>query len=512
MSDARYQCIQRVREFGVLDDEERKQILLGVLGELPAIENMDEDVCAAAYQNMDNIYERIFTASYLLAGDNQSTWMEELLENCIDSNLSYLEKYFVYTQAGSLLFNTETINSDRTDELMDTLYAQVCRGYMDDLGEEPDYIPIEERNKDFVLVLTGQFLQIQHGPTKTILDRCRIIQEKMGKDILLVNLAMILPFEHIVPMYKLGMGSYIEEFSALEQIDYEGVSVPFVQMEHHFPTIGEISGLIELVREFKPYQIVSVDDGIIVDVLSRMVSTLVISLTPSELRRTYAQYIQIGRPVNDEDRVKLKRRGKTENNVISAVFSSRLAAQKKVATRAELHLPENARLGVVIGGRLNVEVTRDFLIMMRECMEHGLYLLFLGDVSSICEDIHDVLGEYEDHVIRPGMVSDTLMYLDHCYLYFNPIRRGGGTSSVEAMSKGVVPLTTEYGDVYTNVGDDFLVQDYKDMAQQAIRLMDDEVLYQELSEKAVLRSERMLDSTKAFEEVMNEFEKRMREE
>lgn len=500
--------IDRFQNMDTLDDETRKRLVIEMSDRIDTA-GVSEEELEWLLKESENAYAWMFLASVLLSRSRNSRWTEHLLQTCIDAEIPYLEKYFVYTQIGALLFKTPEYNSDKADELMDELYAQVYKGYSDEMDMELSLIPIGERNRNFILVLTGQLLQIQHGPTKTILDRCKLLMQSMGKDIVLINLSMILPFEHIVPLYELNLGSHMAEYDNLENVGYDGVNIPFVQMGNHFPTIAELKGLIGLVYEFKPYQIVSVDDSIVTDVLSQLVPTLVISLTPSELRRTYAQYLQIGRPVNDDDRIKLKRRGKNEENVISGVFSSRLAEQKESKTADELGLPSGKPIGVVIGGRLNDEVKRDFLEMIRPCVEKGFWLLFLGDVSRIRGLIDEVMAGYTDRVICPGTVSDTLMYLEHCRIYLNPIRRGGGTSSVEAMSKGVVPLATAYGDVYTNVGDDFLVRDYGEMTEKACRLMEDEAYYTEMSRKAVARSERMIDSEGAFRQVMEEFEARM---
>lgn len=503
--------IRRLRDVSGKSDDERKRLLIEVLD---AIDNSSDDLVnllMGVVSDTTDAYELIFIFSYLLDKEKSSHWMEKLLSTCIGSSLTYMEKYFVYTQAVGLLFKYETYNSGTTNKLMDDLYEQIYAGYISDIGNLPKFIPANERNRDFILVLTGQILQILHGPTKTVLDRCKILQKDMGKDILLINLSVMQPLENIVPMYDISIGEHIDLYDALEYFDYEDVKIPFIQMKHQFPTIDTIKGLIELVKEYKPYQIVSVDDGIIVDVLSLMIDTMVISLTPSELRRTKAQFLQIGRPINDDDRIKLERRHMTDRNVISGVFTNRLTPQKAVKKRRDLGIPDGVKVAAVIGARLNYEVSRDFLYMVQPCVRDGLYLLFLGDVSSVESIIREILGDYSERVICPGVVSDPLMYLDHCYIYLNPIRRGGGISALEAMVKGVVPLSTIYGDVYINVGDEFIVDDYEEMRIMIYNLINDREFYLKMSQKARDRAEIMMDTTRAFVSIMNDFESRMLE-
>lgn len=85
---------------------------------------------------------------------------------------------------------------------------------------------------------------------------------------------------------------------------------------------------------------------------------------------------------------------------------------------------------------------------------------------------------------------------------------GGGTSSVEALSKGVPVVTTDYGDVAVNVGEDFIVKDYDDMSKTIIKYIDDEDFYKEKSLKAKKRSEVLLDSDGQFTKLIKEYENR----
>ena len=51
------------------------------------------------------------------------------------------------------------------------------------IKKELKYIPKEERNTNFVLVITEQFLKTEHGPTKTALDRCRTLIKEEKKNV-----------------------------------------------------------------------------------------------------------------------------------------------------------------------------------------------------------------------------------------------------------------------------------------------------------------------------------------
>lgn len=93
-------------------------------------------------------------------------------------------------------------------------------------------------------------------------------------------------------------------------------------------------------------------------------------------------------------------------------------------------------------------------------------------------------------------------------MYINPIRSGGGTSSVEALYKGVPVVTTEYGDVATNVGETFWVKDYEEMKQTIRKYSDDRDYYQKQSRYALQRVKKLLDTDGEFVKIISEMERR----
>lgn len=53
--------------------------------------------------------------------------------------------------------------------------------------------------------------------------------------------------------------------------------------------------------------------------------------------------------------------GKTEDSIIQSVFTSGLKEQTEHITREQLGIPREAFVLAVVGGRLNVEITDDFV-------------------------------------------------------------------------------------------------------------------------------------------------------
>ena len=70
-------------------------------------------------------------------------------------------------------------------------------------------------------------------------------------------------------------------------------------------------------------------------------------------------------------------------------------------------------------------------------------------------------------------------------------------------------MTLDYGDVSLGAREDFCVSDYEEMRKSILHYMTDTRFYAEMSKRARERAEYMLDSKKAFEELINEFEKQI---
>ena len=506
--------LRKLKHLGNLAYEYREDIYVEVSYCLKQNEdNLQKDTSFLLdeLEETSSVYEKIFLYLHMQSRINNPVYVEKALDEVIASDeLSVDEKYFVYSRIKAIFFSNPVFKTtDYYEDRLDDLYKQIVDYYLERVDLKQGYIPIENRNKDFVLVITGQMLMIQHGPTKTTLDRCKILIENMEKEVLLINTGTCLPNSPIVPVPSMLSGNYIDEYCDADAFNYEGVKIPYVQMQHRLPTVDEIKGLIQLVCEYKPYQIVVIGTAFAEEILCKLIDTIVISLAPSKMERTFVQYQQIGRPINDIDRRILKYRNLTEDHVISDVFTSHLAPQEGDKTRGELSLPEDAPIGVVVGGRLQSEITEEFINALKPAMENGMYLLVLGGIDALKSKFQEWLGKLYDQMIMPGMVSDPLAYLDHCFIYRNPYRDGGGTSSVEAMSKGVPVVTIRKGDVYTNTGEEFGVADYEEMKDKIIEYMENLEYHNRMSDVARKRAELMLDSSTAFMRVMNEFEKRM---
>ena len=81
---------------------------------------------------------------------------------------------------------------------------------------------------------------------------------------------------------------------------------------------------------------------------------------------------------------------------------------------------------------------------------------------------------------------------------------------MEAMFKGLPVVTIDYGDVSVNAGKEFCVKDYREMQDKILRYYEDKEYYKEMSKKAKVRTEILLDTETEFVRIMEEAERRER--
>lgn len=430
---------------------------------------------------------------------------EEYLHILRDTDvISWDQKYFLLWQVDGIMFGKPVTEASNIKKYSFQIYHQVSKGYMAEL-EGLYWIGKEERDDSLVFVLVEQFLNYTHGPTKTTVDRARVLREKLGKKVIIINTAEQFGGTPVELESALS-ANYDEKLLQQEVISYEGCNYPFIQFANNMPNVLNGNELIQFIHKYKPGYIVNIGgQSLLADACSQVLPVLNVNTVPSKIACSETTAQMTGRILTDEDIELLELIGKKQEDVIHGRFTSSIKRQEHQYARSELGLPEYRRILVVIGGRLTTEIDDRFVDMIELALESGAYLAIVGVMNSyelMCEK-HPV---FADNSVNLGMQEDVLAILDFCDLYVNPDRTGGGTSVIEAMYKGCPVVSLNHGDVALGAGEEFCVETYEQMTQKIIHYMNDPMYYQEMAEKAKKRALYMLDSDQAFTEIINTFE------
>ena len=469
-----------------------------------------ENVLLQLAQSAEAAETTIFFYSVALYVKHSPSVFGSLLDYCLTykESLPVDTLHFLYGQFAHIIFvysELETFeNTVKIWQLLDYIVSRFETGVSDLLTP----IPQELRNDNFVLVLTNQFVGYLHGPTKTAADRCKILMEHMGKSVLLINTSELMTDRGYTPFWDWRRANYNSDLLNAQQVEWKSCTIPYFQCDNNMPDADVIRILLSSIRQQKPSYIISIGSGNIVAALaSKIVPTLCVGLGPSKLSTTGITYQTLSRALNDYDKRLLHAVNRPLNSVIIGTFGSSILEQTSHISRAEAGLPAETWLGVLVGGRLDQELNAAFWDMAAHATQQsGIEYVILGNFSqnslNAAISAHPVL---EGKIHPMGTVKDVLCYMELCDLYINPTRSGGGTSCVEAMSVGLPVLTTDFGDVAVNVGEQFHTQSYDTMVSLIDRYMTDFAFYQAQSIAAKNRAAKLLNAEENFKQTVSDF-------
>lgn len=461
------------------------------------------------------LYKKIYLNSVLLQMFGKPEYLEEIVKIALhNKKIRPVTKYYLSGKLFACLILNEQLGTENIKYLIWKLFREACEEYEEYLQLDLDLIPKEERNQNLILVITDHFVQVTHAPTKTALDRCAMIKRKLNKECLLIHTTEGVTREGEIPFlirsipgYKLE-GCYSEEHSEKEYQEWNGVRIPFVQSERNMPNPIDVKVLIDTVKQLKPLFIIDIGaSSMVANLCKKLVPVLGLNLCFSELAFTTENYQALGRKLDEKDFVLLDKLGLSPNHVIESTFTFSFQPQKQILTREQIGFGKDEFIIAVVGFRLNTEVTKEFIEMLEPILNEHVKVAFIGGFKEYAklEKQYPFLKKYSYPL---GFQGDILSVIEHCNLYVNPIRKGGGSSCVEAMSKGLPVVTTKYGDVAANVGERFCVKDYKEMREQITKYYQEPEFYHEMSGKALERASVLQDTDYAFFQILNEMCKR----
>jgi glycosyltransferase involved in cell wall biosynthesis len=444
--------------------------------------------------------------AYFLEGGVYVEEMLHLVRNSIF--LCEENKYFIYGQIISYDFRVKNYLGEEAAWENRMLYRDIYQGYKESLGIERDIVPVEKRNNRAVVFFISQFLNEAHGPTKTILDRCEVMAQQMGAECVIINTGEFCLRAGYIPFFAPYFANYAPALCDIERVAYRGREYPFMQCSDRMPNAVELARVVERVREINPYCIFMIGGGsICADLCSNYYPLITVATVPSGIGVTEGQFLLKGKPVTAADREYVHRLGYSPEYLQYCPFTWSMNPQRGHFSREEFGIPQDAFTMLIVGARLDDEVTEEFIgQVLLPALEGGAFAVFMGTFDGYSQKCaqYPLLGECSVYV---GFIGDVLAVNEICDIYVNPRRRGGGGSVVEAMAKSLVPVTLDYGDVALGAGEEFCVSDYDHMVQRILRLKDDAAYYQSMADKAYQRMKVVTDSAGIFWECFEKIRK-----
>lgn len=449
-----------------------------------------------------------------LAGGRHET-LEQLLDVVIQTDYEILGEYNklnYYWQISTSIFSDMRLQSDLAEERLAQLYKTLYEAFARALGlTQRHYIPVEQRDKHLVLVMTSQVLSEKHAPTKTLLDRCYVLQKYFDKKVWIVNTAMQLTSKGAAPFYRQCEAGYLPELCECRTLSFREERFEFYQCADDMPDLDTIVSLVQMIRERKPYYLLNIGGSdICADICGMFVPEITISTVFSKVATSCGEYQIVDKALTGQDHRLLQILGVSSKKVKHAGFTFTFKEKGHSYTRERLGLGKDSFVLLIVGWRLDSEITGEFLeVLQRAVQQEGrIQAAFMGRF----EQYEERLADYpilRQHACNLGKQEDALAVTECCDLYVNPKRTGGGSSVSEALYEGLPAVTLPNGDVSVAAGEQFWVEDYEAMEHKILRYARDESYYKEMSGYAKERAEYLLDSRGSFGAVMAELEQEL---
>lgn len=487
-----------------------------------SIQQLTDEQRVFFLQNIEQMAEhtpewvKIHLLSFCMKTSGNANVAEKLLQIVIQADYDVIGEYnklSCFWQIGTSVFVDARLKSDGVEKLLAELYKELFGSFSAVFGiKERCYIPFEERNQEIVFVFTSQVLEEGHAPTKTLLDRCYILQKYLQKKVFIVNTAMQMTQKGAVPFYKPCAANYLPELSELSTLEFRGEVFEFYQCENNMPDLDAIAAIIGMVRAKKPSYILNIGGSdICADICGMFVPEITVSTVFSKVATSCGEYQIVDKTLTKLDVEVLTILGVKPEHVKRTMFTFTFKEQTHRYTREDLGLPAYDFVLLVVGWRLDSEVNEEFLEMLQMAtrQQEHLAVAFMGRF----DQYDKCLANYPDlkkKCYNLGLQEDALAVTECCNLYVNPRRAGGGSSVSEALYKGLPAVTLPMGDVSVAAGEMFWVEDYAQMEREILRYVMDKAYYEKKSEQAKKRAEHLMDSRENFGRIIDELEKMMK--
>lgn len=396
----------------------------------------------------------------LLFGDNQVLG-KTLWALSEDNRFSIRERFFIYNQLLAAEFSGRIKNAASFATRF-SAYSALVRSFYSELQFSAPFIDRSDRNPNLVFVFTAQFLGLTHAPSKMAFEVIKSLFRCKNMQVVLIDTCELLPSSGAIPWYDPVYGNRGSIFDNVLTI--EDVSFNYLKLSNNMPNVEEISGIISLINEYKPYFTITIGESITADIVSQIVPNLVVP-TVSRLPHTLSQFRLADSSIS-RDGLNI-----THPDFLNGIIDFRFVPNiKSVYTPKPSSLESSFNIAIV-GNRLDTELKDDFFIFLESLLDFKVRFIFIGNFATYqdwCRRYSFLAGHSESL----GFQSDLQESLSNCHVFLNYPRMGGGHSALYAMRSGLPVLTLKNCDVYSVLGYGF--DSYQDIQEELLKLITSE--------------------------------------
>jgi glycosyltransferase involved in cell wall biosynthesis len=323
-----------------------------------------------------------------------------------------------------------------------------------------------------VAVVTNQFTNQGHQPTRDCFDFAARMQDEFGLEVAVINvngLPMRLESAFIPPMLA-NADADMEGVFAMRMF---GRQVKVASFTEPAFSRSKLSVIVETIDGYDPDLIVSFGgSNIVADLFADAGARPVLSIPTSSGITLSLAPIVLGYEEEDHTR--------STPALYRAPFARRFrpftfgfTPPPSDGTRVETGFPNGTALFVVVGTRLDKEVQAEMLALFDGILDRcpDAALVFAGDVRDLPNRLNPLRNQERMRCL--GHVPDIRALYGRCRVFLNPPRQGGGGGTAYALAEGVPVVTYGWGDGASVSGPDFCVADRDAYLERAVTLVTD---------------------------------------
>lgn len=252
------------------------------------------EVCKKIYDNINrkNVKMAVFLYSMLVNLDYNPEIMKEFIRYVTENEtLNYQNKYCLFYQIERIVFLHPEFEEQQVLTAKWELLKQVYAETKHHINMPLHKIPSESCNPNMAVVITEQFLDTNHGPTKTALDRCTILKKSMGKEVLLINTAELQPQNGYLPFLCGRVGNYYDDLRQKESQVWKGTDILYYQCADIMPEAEAYELLLHIIEQIKPMYVINIGgSSLFAGLVDELVPVLTVGTTPSGLAASLTTY------------------------------------------------------------------------------------------------------------------------------------------------------------------------------------------------------------------------------
>lgn len=461
-------------ERGKEKEEQKTEGFLKLEKEYLAFDQSRRDAIRTILYTQFEAHDIIYVLSNFVQYMNIYEFKEDIFEKIMDSDIDCYQKSMLELQLRVVVKGFYEKRRRFHDKNVEDFGCELT------FASKHSYCPVEKRNRKRIVIVTSQILDDNHSPTQVVLHTTYVLQQCLGYEVLLFVCPPDAGIKPELWYYPVHMRSQelFRNFSM--RVEFRDTFFDGYQINMQKGCQKEYDMMLEIIHAWNPWFVLDMGSCNPVIDLTNHFTTLVSMGMSIECPVTEADILlrfeKLSESVEMEYQKVFEKTGQKQI-FLEGTMPILMGETDEKCDRKELNLPEDDFLIVIVGNRLDEEISDEFVQILRAIVENeeNVSFVFIGRGEKFLNRLSDDV--FKNRIFFLGYCNKLMATYAPLNLYLNPKRMGGGYSAAYALAAGLPVVTLPECDVENMVGEHFVVQNYDEMIETVRKYLHDENFY-----------------------------------